>query len=52
MNMSWNEKVDVLVVGTGFAGLAAAIEAKERGLDVLINNRATYQNGSSVSLLN
>lgn len=48
MNMSWNEKVDVLVVGTGFAGLAAAIEAKERGLDVLIVEKMKGPGGNSI----
>ena len=33
----WDETVDVIVVGTGFAGLAAAIEAKKAG--AYMNNR-------------
>lgn len=31
----WDETADVIVVGSGFAGLAAAIEAKLMGADVL-----------------
>ncbi|MDR1659033.1 MAG: twin-arginine translocation signal domain-containing protein, partial [Desulfovibrio sp.] len=27
----WDQSVDVVVVGTGYAGLAAAIEAKDAG---------------------
>ncbi len=33
----WDETVDVIVVGTGFAGLAAAIEAKKAGGNSAIN---------------
>ena len=32
----WDEEADVVVVGSGFAGLAAAIEAKEAGCSVII----------------
>jgi len=32
---AWDRTVDVLVVGSGFAGLAAAIEARTEGADVL-----------------
>ena len=32
----WDETVDVLVVGSGFAGLAAAIEAKKAGCNVVV----------------
>ena len=32
----WDQTVDVLVVGSGFAGLAAAIEARGAGADVLV----------------
>jgi flavocytochrome c len=41
-----DEKVDVLVVGSGFAGLAAAIEAAEAGASVLVveKNRSTGGN--------
>jgi fumarate reductase flavoprotein subunit len=34
--MVWDEKADVLVVGSGIAGLMASIEAKDRGADVLL----------------
>lgn len=30
----WDRTVDVLVVGSGFSGLAAAIEARTNGADV------------------
>ena len=32
----WDETVDVLCVGTGFSGLAAAIEAHNAGASVLV----------------
>lgn len=32
----WDKEVDVVVVGTGFAGLAAAITAKDAGAKVLV----------------
>lgn len=32
----WNTTVDVLIIGTGFAGLAAAIEARNAQANVLI----------------
>ena len=35
-DVKWDEETDVLVIGTGFAGMAAAIEAKEAGSDVII----------------
>ena len=32
----WDETFDVIVVGSGFAGLAAAIEAKKAGANVIV----------------
>jgi succinate dehydrogenase/fumarate reductase flavoprotein subunit len=32
----WDEKVDIIVIGSGFAGLAAAIEAKIAGSSVIV----------------
>jgi hypothetical protein len=31
--LSWDESCDVLIVGSGFAGLAAAVEAKRAGCE-------------------
>lgn len=36
MSENWNQEVDFLVVGTGSAGLSAAITAKKNGLDTLV----------------
>ncbi len=45
----WDETVDVIVVGTGYAGLAAAIEAKDGGAgNVLIIDKAPILGGNSI----
>jgi flavocytochrome c len=44
----WDQSVDVVVVGTGYAGLAAAIEAKDAGADVLVIDKADIVGGNSV----
>ncbi len=43
----WDQTVDIVVVGTGFAGLAAAIEAKDAGADVLVIDKAPIVGGNS-----
>jgi fumarate reductase flavoprotein subunit len=43
----WNEETDIIVVGTGLAGLSAAIEAAETGLKVLILEKMPYIGGNS-----
>ena len=35
----WDKEFDIIVIGSGFAGLAAAITAKEAGQDVIILDR-------------
>lgn len=37
--MAWSDEVDVLVIGAGMAGLAAAIEAAQAGARVLVIDR-------------
>ncbi len=44
----WDETHDVLVVGSGFAGLAAAIEAKKKGADVLVLEKMPTAGGNSI----
>lgn len=48
--ITWDDEVDVLVVGSGFAGLAAAIEAAEAGCSVrLIDKMPTYGGNSALN---
>lgn len=46
-DVTWDEETDVLVVGTGFAGLAAAIEAVEAGSDVILIEKMPVIGGNS-----
>lgn len=43
----WDRETDVLVVGSGAAGIAAAIEARRVGADVLVLEREHVPGGSS-----
>lgn len=47
-SLSWQEAVDVVVVGSGFAGLSAAIEAKTAGCSVLVLEKMQGYGGNSV----
>jgi 3-oxo-5alpha-steroid 4-dehydrogenase len=44
---SWHEELDVLVVGLGAAGAAAALEASRQGVDTLVVERAGGGGGTS-----
>jgi len=44
----WDESADVLVVGTGFAGLAAAIEAAAAGASVIVVDKMRVPGGNSI----
>ncbi len=44
----WDEVVDVIVVGSGFAGLAAAIEAKKAGANVVVLEKMATFGGNSI----
>lgn len=44
----WDETVDVLCVGTGFSGLAAAIEAHNAGASVLVIDKMALPGGNSI----
>ena len=46
--VDWNEIVDVVVVGSGFAGLAAAIEASETGASVVVLEKMKAVGGNSI----
>jgi succinate dehydrogenase/fumarate reductase flavoprotein subunit len=43
----WNMETDVIVVGAGLAGLAAATEALEKGASVILLEKRPAQGGSS-----
>ncbi len=44
----WDETVDVLVVGSGFAGLAAALEARSAKADVMVIDKMAVFGGNSI----
>ena len=43
----WHEEYDVVIIGSGFAGLAAAIEAKQTGSSVIVLEKMTIPGGNS-----
>ena len=43
----WDETVDVIIIGSGFAGLAAAIEARKAGASVLVVEKMAFTGGNS-----
>ncbi|MDP2852719.1 MAG: flavocytochrome c [Smithellaceae bacterium] len=44
----WDDTYDVVVIGSGFAGLAAAIEAKNAGANVLVIDKMVLHGGNSI----
>ena len=48
MPAKWDEEVDVLIVGSGFAGLAAALEAKKKGANVVVLEKMRTLGGNSI----
>jgi len=50
MTEQWDDSVDVLVAGSGAAGLTAAIAAADRGLEVLVvESTARWGGTTSIS---
>ncbi|WP_455163694.1 FAD-dependent oxidoreductase, partial [Slackia exigua] len=47
-DITWNDETDVLVVGSGYAGLAAAYEAAKAGADVRIIEKHSTPGGNSI----
>lgn len=43
----WDEEYDVVVIGSGFAGLAAAIEAKQAGASTIVLEKMKIPGGNS-----
>lgn len=48
MPMKWDETIDVVIVGSGFAGLAAAAEASAQGNKVVILEKMPTYGGNSI----
>ncbi|MDO5531686.1 flavocytochrome c [Sutterella sp.] len=48
MPAKWDEETDVIVVGSGFAGLAAAIEAAAAGASVMVLEKMPTIGGNSI----
>lgn len=44
----WDDTVDVIVIGTGFAGLSAAVEARTAGAQVLVLEKMAVHGGNSI----
>ena len=42
----WDAEFDVLVIGSGFAALSAAIEARRKGLDVMVVEKMRVLGGN------
>lgn len=45
--IQWNRTIDLLIVGSGFAGYAAAIEAKQAGLQPIVIDMMPFTGGNS-----
>ena len=46
--LRWDEEADVVIVGTGFSGLAAAIAALDAGVKVVVLEKARSPGGNSI----
>jgi succinate dehydrogenase/fumarate reductase flavoprotein subunit len=44
---NWDDAADLVIVGSGAAGICAALEARRHGLDVIVLERFTIPGGSS-----
>lgn len=47
MSTTYEEKCDVLIIGSGVAGMSAAITAASRGLKVIVAEKASYYGGTT-----
>lgn len=48
MPKKWDETADVVIIGSGFAGLAAAIEARNAGANVVVIEKMPVPGGNSI----
>ncbi len=47
-SVKWNEEADVVIIGSGFAGLAAALEAHDAGASVKVIEKMPTPGGNSI----
>ena len=47
-NIDWNMETDVIIIGSGFAGLSAAIEARNTGAAVIVLEKMKLVGGNSI----
>ncbi len=47
-SIEWKEEADVVIIGSGFAGLAAAVEALEAGSTVKVIEKMPFAGGNSI----
>jgi succinate dehydrogenase/fumarate reductase flavoprotein subunit len=47
MSTGYDQECDVLVIGSGVAGMSAAITAASRGLKVIVTEKASYYGGTT-----
>ncbi len=48
MPKKWDETYDVVIIGTGFAGLSAAVEARHAGANVMVLDKMRTHGGNSI----
>jgi len=46
-NSNWDEQIDIAIIGSGFAGLASAIEARNAGKSVIVFEKMSAVGGNS-----
>ena len=46
-DQSWDDEVDLLVLGTGAGGLAAAVTGADQGLSTLVLEKTEYLGGTT-----
>ena len=48
MPRKWDKEADMVIVGTGFAGLTAALTGRELGMSVLLLEKMPVPGGNSI----
>jgi flavocytochrome c len=47
-NIKWDEETEIIIVGTGFAGCAAAVEAADAGAKIKVIEKMPHPGGNSI----